>query len=323
MEPSCQGCLSRRRRFRQQALVAAIGLLVWLVPLSSLAYSPAWFSTWYSCGNNLKQIAIALHKYHDEFGSFPPAVVRDKVGRPMHSWRVLLLPFLEEQELYERYNFDEPWDSQHNLQLATSIPPAYYCSLRRREAEASGYTNYFVPVGPDTAWPPTGARHFGEITDGTGNTVLVVADHSRNTVWLEPTDLASEAVVSHVSALSSKHAAEHWGEDFFTRHLCDCHAVLADGQLSPLRFGLDPQLVTSLITIDDGASLPDLHHECWKVRRVTEARYGNWFIGAVASLIYVMGFIWLGRKSSPLFAIPLFFVVSFCALVTLANFGFF
>lgn len=55
-----------------------------------------------SCGNNLRQIVVALHNYHDVYGSFPPAYIADKSGRPMHSWRVLVLPFMEQTLLYNQ-----------------------------------------------------------------------------------------------------------------------------------------------------------------------------------------------------------------------------
>jgi hypothetical protein len=68
------------------------------------------------CMNNLKQILIALQNYHDVYGEFPPACIRDKDGKPMHSWRVLLLPFLEQEALYKQYRFDTTrvgtWASQ-------------------------------------------------------------------------------------------------------------------------------------------------------------------------------------------------------------------
>ena len=76
------------------------------------------------CLNNLKQIALALHNYHDVYGVFPPAYIPDAQGKPKHSWRVLILPFLEEQGTYEKYDFDEPWDGPNNRALLTSMPRA-------------------------------------------------------------------------------------------------------------------------------------------------------------------------------------------------------
>ncbi len=69
------------------------------------------------CSNNMHNITLALLNYEAKFHSFPPAYVADKNGRPMHSWRVLILPFLEYDDLYKQYNFNEPWDGPNNRKL--------------------------------------------------------------------------------------------------------------------------------------------------------------------------------------------------------------
>src|ERR1700690_1532678 len=79
------------------------------------------------CKNHLKQLALAMHNYHDTYGSFPPAYIPDKNGRPMHSWRVLLLPFLEFGPLYDQYRFDEPWNGPHNRELAKLPIALFHC----------------------------------------------------------------------------------------------------------------------------------------------------------------------------------------------------
>ena len=80
-----------------------------------------------ACKNNLKQIGLALHNYHNAYGSFPPAFVPDAEGHPAHSWRVLLLPYVDGEELYSLYRFDEPWNGPHNSKLADKIPSVYRC----------------------------------------------------------------------------------------------------------------------------------------------------------------------------------------------------
>jgi hypothetical protein len=80
------------------------------------------------CSNNLKQLGLALHNYHQTYGCFPPAYVADEDGRPMHhSWRVLVLPFLEQQQLYDQYRFDEPWDGPNNRKLAENVISIFHC----------------------------------------------------------------------------------------------------------------------------------------------------------------------------------------------------
>ncbi len=85
--------------------------------------------------NNLKQIGLAMHNYESTFGTFPPAYIADKAtGKPLLSWRVAILPFLEQDALYKQFHLDEPWDSAHNKTLIARMPPVYRSPGRRRQA---------------------------------------------------------------------------------------------------------------------------------------------------------------------------------------------
>ena len=86
------------------------------------------------CINNLKQIGLALHNYHTKHDTFPPAYSRGKDGKPLLSWRVLVLPFLGEQALYDQFHLDEAWDSPHNRTLISKMPAAYSVPCRKRGA---------------------------------------------------------------------------------------------------------------------------------------------------------------------------------------------
>jgi hypothetical protein len=109
-------------------VVAAMLLVVafyLLVPAES-SMSPS--SRRSACRSNLKNIALALHNYHEDHGSYPPAYIADENGRPMHSWRILLLPYIERGDLYKQYRFDEPWDGPNNRKLASQMPGLYRCA---------------------------------------------------------------------------------------------------------------------------------------------------------------------------------------------------
>src|SRR4051812_9073955 len=92
----------------------ALGLAIAFFFSLSPSTGPREASKRTQCKNNLKEIALALHNYHEAYGCFPPAYIADKDGRPMHSWRVLILPYLDEKPLYLKYRFDEPWNGPHN-----------------------------------------------------------------------------------------------------------------------------------------------------------------------------------------------------------------
>src|SRR5262245_52749889 len=82
------------------------------------------------CSNHLKEIGLALQNYHDVYQSFPPAYVANGEGRPMHSWRVLILPYLGHKALYDQYHFDEPWDGPNNSQLHKEKVSVFCCPSR-------------------------------------------------------------------------------------------------------------------------------------------------------------------------------------------------
>jgi hypothetical protein len=103
--------------------------------------------------NNLKQIRLAFHNYSDSNRSFPPAVVFGPDGKPWHSWRVLLLPYLEQAEFYGQYDFSQPWDSPANAKLAARIVDVYRDPARKVDDPAAGYV---VLVGPDALFSPEG-----------------------------------------------------------------------------------------------------------------------------------------------------------------------
>ena len=145
-----------------------------------------------TCCENLRQIAAAMLAYHDEHGSFPPAYLADDNGRPQHSWRVLLLPYLNQQALYDEYQLDEPWDSEHNKALIKRIPAVYACP-DDPEAEF-GETSYVVISGTGMLFDKDQAHAIDEITDGTANTLLVVEVTSSAISWTEPRDLDAKEV---------------------------------------------------------------------------------------------------------------------------------
>ena len=122
--------------------------------------------------NNLKQIGLALHNYHDDYGSFPPAYVADEQGKPMHSWRVLLLPYVDHKWLYDQYRFDEPWDGPNNRKLHYISMDAYACPSSSKALGRKPRTDYMAVVGEETAWPGSESVTIPDIQDGTAETIM-------------------------------------------------------------------------------------------------------------------------------------------------------
>jgi prepilin-type processing-associated H-X9-DG protein len=136
--------------------------------------------------NNLKQIALALHNYHDAIGTFPPAAVCDKKGKPQLSWRVLILPYIEQNELYKQFKLDEPWDSEHNKKLIAKMPPVYAIPGKSKPGDTDTY--YRVFVGNDAGFDWVMGGKIVGITDGTSNTIMVVTA-AEAVPWTKPDEL--------------------------------------------------------------------------------------------------------------------------------------
>lgn len=133
-----------------------------------------------------------MHNYasmHDE--QLPPAAVCGADGKPLLSWRVLLLPYIEQQELFDEFHPDEPWDSPHNLALLPRMPTTYAAPGRKRALLPEHHTICHVFVGKDTLFEANKVMKIGAVPDGTSNTILVV-EAGKPVPWTKPEELAFE-----------------------------------------------------------------------------------------------------------------------------------
>jgi outer membrane lipoprotein-sorting protein len=155
---------------------------------------------------NLKVIAMAMQSDKEAHDRFPPAAITDTDGKPLLSWRVKLLPYLNEQELYEQFHLDEPWDSEHNLPLVKKMPACYASSTA---AELEGMTVFLVPTGKDTIFFDNQGTSPEQIAAPLDETILIVmADDEHAVPWTKPEDLHVDR--KHPAAGLAK------DQDFFT-----------------------------------------------------------------------------------------------------------
>ena len=187
--------------------------------------------------NNLKQIAVAMHNYHDTHKRFPPAASYDVQGRPLLSWRVHLLPLLDKESLYRKFHLQEPWDSPHNRTLQKEMPAFYSCSPRQ---EGQTDSSYFLLTGPGTVFPGTEGASMSDIRDGTSTTILAV-EAKRAIPWTKPEDIPYRAD-GNLPELGG-----HF-DGFF-------HLLLCDGAVRRLPEDIDPSILRAAITKSGGEVL--------------------------------------------------------------------
>jgi hypothetical protein len=143
------------------------------------------YNTEQQCKRNLRTIGMALLQYQYRHGGFPPAITTDAQGRPMHSWRVLILPYLDQIDIYRRYQFDEPWNGPNNRLLDSEMPSVFACP-RSPAVGRNTTTHYVALVGPNTAFPQVNATtKLANIIAPASRSLVVEWDES-NVHWMDP-----------------------------------------------------------------------------------------------------------------------------------------
>lgn len=194
------------------------------------------------CSNHLKQIAIAMHNYHDVNRTYPPAYTVDEEGNKLHSWRTLLLPYMEQQGVYEQIDFSKPWDAPENRHLADVVIPAYTCPSQPDELSIN--TNYMVIVGKGTVFEGEQPIKIAQVSDGTANTLLVVEVKDSGTPWMKPEDLSLDKMQMMLNSGGSTDPGSH--------HPGGLNTAFADASVHFLGDELDKDTLRKLITRDDG-----------------------------------------------------------------------
>ena len=188
--------------------------------------------------NQMKQIALALHQFYDVHNCIPPQAIADKEGKRLLSWRVLLLPYLDQKELYAKFHLDEPWDSPHNLGLVKQMPKVY--SAADLSNAMDGRTRYLAPLTRNSTMGTPGAPlTFNKITDGTSNTIwMVEVSEKQALVWTKPEDILVDPK-DPLRGIASP------GSDRF-------QASRLDGSVGEISSKIKPETANALFSINGG-----------------------------------------------------------------------
>ena len=234
MRPKTNGTVVRME-IDSSASVASTGVLVGL--LLPAVQSARTAARRMSTSNNMKQIGLAMHNYHLAYKKLPAQAITNEDGEPLLSWRVAILPFIEEQALYERFHLDEPWNSPHNSKLIDEMPPVYE-SLNM--VLPPGETVMQVPLSDKDAKEPVffikgRQARFRDVLDGLSNTPMVVQVNPQDAVtWTKPADWE----VNLDNAKNGVGSAEPGG----------FHILLGDGAVIFISQSIDAKLWREMLT---------------------------------------------------------------------------
>jgi hypothetical protein len=221
-------------------------LIVTIVPRVQEAVRKARFN---SCNGNMKIIGISILNYADYHGHFPPAYTTDAEGNPLHSWRTLILPFMEQQALYDSIDLTKPWDDPVNAAACSTHLRVYQCpDLPNAVTRVGNLTTYLAVVTPESlirAAPPTPV----EAAKAVAETLLIVdAPSNRAVPWMSPHDVDEGLILEFERDSNLQHAVNGMMAGF------------SSGHVTILTPNLDRAARRALITVsdDDNDAIPAL-----------------------------------------------------------------
>ncbi|MEC8557718.1 MAG: DUF1559 domain-containing protein [Planctomycetota bacterium] len=191
-----------------------------------------------ACITNMQRIANALNEYAADYGSYPPAVVCDSKGKPMYSWRILILQYLGEEELLSEFNLDQAWDSQQNALLIPKCPSIFKSPAIAIPSDSESH--YSLLTGNGTLFPTSGPLGPGNISDGADQTLLVVEVRNDLHEWTKPGDVDFTQLDRRIGG-TGKHVIGG-------NHDGGATAVFADGSDVWLPAEITPELLDALVT---------------------------------------------------------------------------
>ena len=198
------------------------------------------------CSNNLRQLEIALLNYESAHGHLPPAFTTDAAGNKLHSWRVLILPFMEGNAIYKQLDLTKPWNHPVNAKFANQAPDCFRCPSNKKLKPDQ--TSYLAVVGANTYWRFDGTPvKLSEVTDGTSNTISLI-DAPIAVNWMEPVDINFNGITKNKAGSSDLISSPHTG---------GTNMAFGDGSVRFIPSDLTYETFIGLLTINGGEVIKD------------------------------------------------------------------
>ena len=234
-------------------VLPAVVIFVFITLLLPSVTHPRWAARRTQCRNNLKQLGLGLHLYHDVYGSFPLAAA----GVARTSWRISVLPYVEHGELYERYDQESAWDSSANIDLASQRVSVLSCPAlpvgRDQNDEKQYLTAYVAATGPGTVFGGGEVSTIRSITDGTSNTLMVLEACGTDIVWTEPRDV--DVAKNQISVNQGTTQLDVSDSVLSSYHAGGAQVLLADGSVSFFSKDIDLRVLKAMLTKSGGEGI--------------------------------------------------------------------
>ena len=201
------------------------------------------------CQSQMRQIMLAILNFENANGFFPTdRIVTTSDGTKLrHSWRVMILPYLEERGIHKSYDFNEPWDGPNNSKLATQLSwPIFQCSTNK----SATTTSYKLAVGPGTAFDANKPVAAADVLDGLGNTIALIEDSTNPVHWMEPSDLTVDEAADFLNEVD-RDSCSHFAETAFQKQLIGTNIALLDSSTFCCSPTPDPPISNAAFLIND------------------------------------------------------------------------
>jgi prepilin-type processing-associated H-X9-DG protein len=209
------------------------------------------------CVSNAREVGLAMLAYDKKEGHLPPAYVTDAAGRPVNSWRVLILPYLDQSELFKRYDLSKPWNNQKNTNLTRFFCiPTYICPSAgndTNERDRPHETNLVMIVGSGTVSNGPNSVRLKDIHDGCVSTILAAETKDSGIRWPEPRDLETSEMSYRVN--------DRDAPSIRSAHKGGANVVFCDGSARFLSEETDPEVVRALTTIAGGEDVTEFFRD--------------------------------------------------------------